>query len=293
MIVYNYPILESHRITFTMRQFFKSSVVILWSVLWITACTEQLPQEAQTGLNDPSLGLETYTIDQLKGQTVIDEHTLDYNVVNEAGRYYMEVLLDNHRLEAWISYAPEVVTHDGHSAVLTLEQKALLLSFSDQLGEAIVTSNGNTPTNFEMGLMEYAFVRTLEFWSQAPNGFVHDRRTNRADIIMKGTGNDGVSCIRKGREYRLSYTNRNNRTITKTRKANYNGGGSYNCMGRCGAACGRWWIASSWTLDCFEHDQCSLDNNASGGGSDPNCGDEWWNASDDWVFGVSRGCFGR
>ena len=273
-----------------MKQFLKHLFIGLCSVLWITSCTERALQK--TALEDPTLGLQINTAEQLKGQTVIDQHTLDYQVVQQESAYYIEVLIDDHRLEAWISYSPEVVTHDGHNAVLTQEQKALLLSFFDQLGTAIVNSNGNTPTHIELVLMEYAFLRTLEFWSQAPDGFVHDRRTNHADIALKGTGNDGVTCIKKGRSYRLSYTDRNNRTIRKTRKANYNGGGSYDCMGRCGASCGRWWVPSAWTLDCFEHDQCSLDYSASGGGGAPTCGDEWWNASDDWVFGVSRGCFG-
>ena len=55
--------------------------------------------------------------------------------------------------------------------------------------------------------------------------------------------------------------------------------GDYSCMGRCGPACG----GGDWTLDCLEHDACSRYYSASGGGNDSNCGDEWWEASDDYT----------
>lgn len=274
-----------------MKKLIKGLLPALCSMALLFSCSEKPSPKELNALEDPSLGITTYEIDQLKGKTTIDQHSLQYAVVDNKGNYYIELLIDGHHLEAWINYNPEILIHDGHNAVLSQEQKELLLSFSNQLGEALVNSNGNSSTDFEMGWMEYAFLRTVEFWSQAPTGFVHDYRTQLA-TVAKSTGNDGVTCIKRGSSYTLSYTDRNNRVIRKSRTAGYNGGGSYSCMGRCGAACGSWWAASAWTLDCFEHDQCSLDYGASGGGNDPNCGDEWWEASDDWIYGVSRGCSG-
>lgn len=64
-------------------------------------------------------------------------------------------------------------------------------------------------------------------------------------------------------------------------------------MGRCGPGCGRSWIPSGWAKDCMDHDQCSHKNYSSGGGSDPNCGDEYNEAIDDWTFSVIRGCNGN
>jgi len=55
-------------------------------------------------------------------------------------------------------------------------------------------------------------------------------------------------------------------------------GPNYGCMGRCGAGCGY----ASYTYDCLDHDRCC---GVHGGCSDPwngNCGDEYWEASDDW-----------
>jgi len=166
----------------------------------------------------------------------------------------------------------------------------------DQNGHCGVGSTAQTqqtgPTEISFTEGENTVVRILDYWSQAPANYVYGERLVEDKIEpTQRRGNDGVSCIKKGRRYSLQYDgSRGNTNVTRT--ANYNGGGSYGCMGRCGGGCGRWWIPSSWTLDCFEHDECSLRYGASGGSSDSNCGDEFNEAADDWTFGVIRGCRG-
>lgn len=59
-------------------------------------------------------------------------------------------------------------------------------------------------------------------------------------------------------------------------RSNYNGG-DYDCMGLCGGGCQKF-FRGGWTLDCLEHDVCSHNLGASGGGSDKNCGDEYKDA---------------
>ena len=211
-----------------MKKLIKGLLPALCSMALLFSCSEKPLPQALNALEDPSLGITTYEVDQLQGKTTLDQHSIQYKVVDDKGNYYIQLLIDEHKLEAWINYNPEVLIHDGHQAVLSQEQKELLLSFSNQLGEALVTSNGNSSTDFEIGWMEYAFLRTVEFWSQAPNGFVHDYRTNTA-TVSKSTGNDGVTCIKRGTSYSLYYTDRNNTTISKRRTAGYNGGGSYDC----------------------------------------------------------------
>ncbi|KAK1831518.1 hypothetical protein QBC39DRAFT_434038 [Podospora conica] len=44
------------------------------------------------------------------------------------------------------------------------------------------------------------------------------------------------------------------------------------------------------TQDCFSHDICSYFNRATGGSSDPNCGNAFDAAVDDTAFGAIRGC---
>ncbi|MGH1339479.1 MAG: hypothetical protein ACRBFS_25400 [Aureispira sp.] len=276
------------------RKLFASILTIVWCLLSITSCTEERLGEGAVVTLDPILGIETHQMNQLKGKTVLDGHNISYDVTANKGDYYVQVMLDDHRLEAWINFTKETLTHDGHKAVLTAKQKEILLKFTNRFGEALVNSKDNTIADFEIGRMEYSFLRTMEYWSQAPQGFVHKQEvmTSNVATTAKGTGDDGITCIKKNNNYTLRFTDRNNRVITTTRRAGYDGGGTYGCMGRCGANCGRWWIPSAWTLDCFEHDQCSLDYNASGGASHPDCGDEYLESADDYIWGVLRGCRG-
>jgi len=63
-----------------------------------------------------------------------------------------------------------------------------------------------------------------------------------------------------------------------------NTGASYDCQGRCGAGCRHTnLVTSNWARDCLKHDVCSWYFGASGGGSDPNCGDEYNDAFNDWL----------
>ena len=56
-------------------------------------------------------------------------------------------------------------------------------------------------------------------------------------------------------------------------------GGSYDCMGRCGAGCGSW-PCSNWGPDCLKHDVCSWYFTAWGLFLDQRCGDEAWDVRD-------------
>ncbi|KAJ3268186.1 hypothetical protein HDV01_003350 [Terramyces sp. JEL0728] len=58
--------------------------------------------------------------------------------------------------------------------------------------------------------------------------------------------------------------------------------GEYNCQGRCGASCGGT-LCSNWAHDCLKHDVCSWYFGASGGSGDANCGDEYAQATNDFL----------
>lgn len=65
------------------------------------------------------------------------------------------------------------------------------------------------------------------------------------------------------------------------------------CLGRCGSGCpGIFTLASAWTKDCLDHDQCGRVLGGSTNPFDSNCGDEYAQAADDYLFGVIRGCRG-
>jgi len=67
---------------------------------------------------------------------------------------------------------------------------------------------------------------------------------------------------------------------------------SSDCLGRCGASCGSGG-AGSYTTDCKDHDRCCRIH---GGCTNPfatDCGDEYFDAADDFTFGGQNcsGCF--
>ena len=58
------------------------------------------------------------------------------------------------------------------------------------------------------------------------------------------------------------------------------GTGTAGCNGRCGATCNSDW--NLYTYDCLEHDDCSVDHGGAYNPWDASCGDEYWEAADDW-----------
>lgn len=74
----------------------------------------------------------------------------------------------------------------------------------------------------------------------------------------------------------------------------YSQGARSACLGRCGSGCpcNYWWCFNRYYVqDCLDHDVC-LEANPGDEGSTPiapNCGDEWLEAVDDFVFGSSWG----
>lgn len=244
-----------------------------------------------------TLGVETNEIDHIAGKTVMNNHKVVYDVQDEKGEYFITFTIDGSTLELWVDFATETLVQKANNVVLTANQKATLLSFSDRFSEALVTSNGNTPSQYEIGRMEFAFVKAVEYWSQAPQGYVYDNKHFTANVDIKSLGDD-MMCLSVGTYYSLVYDQGDGgRAYSATRRAGYDGTRSdrpnYDCMGRCGVDCGRSWIPSAWALDCFEHDECGLRFGSSGGSSDADCGDEFDEAFDDWLFGVARGCNGR
>ncbi|SMF22766.1 hypothetical protein [Pseudobacteriovorax antillogorgiicola] len=126
------------------------------------------------------------------------------------------------------------------------------------------------------------------YLSEAPEGHTIPTRGFEDNLSLY---DEGVTCIWKGQgvygQWDTAYGEVRGEWVTTN--AHY--GGNYGCMGRCGANCG-WGAPSSYTKDCMDHDICSRRHNASGGGGDRNCGDEFNQAMDDWVSGVIRGCSG-
>eukprot|EP00493_Phyllostaurus_siculus_P011548 UN11710 len=65
-----------------------------------------------------------------------------------------------------------------------------------------------------------------------------------------------------------------------------NTNGDYDCLGKCGPGCtdGQ----ANWARDCLKHDVCSWYFGASGGIADGDCGDSWWQATNDYVSSTCK-----
>ncbi|KAI0482587.1 hypothetical protein GGR56DRAFT_196657 [Xylariaceae sp. FL0804] len=104
-----------------------------------------------------------------------------------------------------------------------------------------------------------------------------------------------ITCLDVGATATATWTNSDGTTCTWTGVVGSNYGtnaadGDYSCNGRCGAGCTGTAVGDVYTQDCFTHDMCSYWEDATGGASDPNCGDAYDAAVDDTLFGVEAGC---
>ncbi len=171
---------------------------------------------------------------------------------------------------------------NGNGAVLSDEDKAALAKAAQIFAqESQLTEKSSFEDRVTFNLMDYL--------ANAPANFAFEANKYRHQMALK---NEGVRCIKKSSIVRAEWNTKNSGYVFEDIKVGANWPNKYGCMGRCGSDCGNWWIASSWTKDCMDHDACSARNNASGGASDPNCGDEFTEAADDWLLGVGAGCFG-
>jgi hypothetical protein len=231
--------------------------------------------------------------DGMSGSYVYEGIQVDYEVRSaDENRSQVKVLVDENPLELDIDMASESLVMDGYGVILTEEQKQALKLLVANLSQYFAQRNG------EFTMHDYAMIRIIDYWSDAPAGFefgrvVYGPMDAVQDGLLRGiSANEGITCIRKGTWVTAKYDDSKGDhsesvLVGSTARA------GYECMGRCGAGCGSSSIPSSWCKDCLDHDQCSHKNNSSGGSSDKNCGDEYNEAADDWMFGVVRGCNGK
>ncbi|MCB1167008.1 MAG: hypothetical protein KDK33_12680 [Leptospiraceae bacterium] len=226
---------------------------------------------------------------QLSGQGSYNGVAISYDASTSGENFRTTITIDGQAFTAILGDDGSIVL-DGGNAVLTENQKAALKALSDEFISHL-EATGDTSGN----RLQSSFIAVVAYWSEAPEGYSYGHReiagpSNNAGYYA-ASRNEGVTCIKKGTyvtaEYDDSRGNHNESVLVGSKPRS-----GYGCMGRCGPDCGSWWAASSWTKDCMDHDQCSHKNYSSGGSSDPNCGDEFDEAADDWLQGVWRGCRG-
>jgi hypothetical protein len=172
-------------------------------------------------------------------------------------------------------------TFDSHGATLSEEDKAALKNAAEAFAQARQLSAASSAE-------DQITYKILDYLSYAPADYTFESERYNKGFALK---NEGISCIKKNTIVKAEWNTQASGYVSEDILVGTHWPSGYGCMGRCGSDCGGW-LPSSWTKDCLDHDACSYRNSASGGASDPNCGDEFNEAADDWTFGVIRGCRG-
>jgi hypothetical protein len=176
---------------------------------------------------------------------------------------------------------------DAGERALDAAQKNALAEFASQFGEALKDQQDAVPEHAQL------LARMTSYWSESPVGRTLKTRT----IEAASKRDEGIQCITQGTTVAAEYDSDD--VVNATTGASFTdfvvvgstARPGYECMGRCGPGCQPWYaIGSAWCKDCMDHDQCSNVYFASGGSSDPNCGDEYDEAADDWLWGLAAGC---
>lgn len=114
------------------------------------------------------------------------------------------------------------------------------------------------------------------------------KKPDRGDGFLVSKGIFASEEIFYGKKIRIRFTDGNNNIVEKVIFTGSDLGGSYGCMGACGAGC----MGSKspnelrYYLDCLIHDICSLTFRSETGPFDPHCGDEYLYAVDDWLLSL-------
>ncbi|WP_108803009.1 hypothetical protein [Aquimarina sp. Aq107] len=266
-----------------MKNYVSSITILLCALLFVQCTQENISPQAE------EIGLETENENHFSGKLYTNNSNIDYSVKAVSELQFMVVLaIDKNTIEASVNYENEGIFIDGHNNNFSETQKEALLNTGRVISEYLLDTKKG-----EISMAEYTLLALIEYWGKSPSDYVYNKReiksTSNSNALK--SRNEGVTCIRKNTyvnaEYDDSRGNHKERVKVGSKPRT-----NYGCMGRCGGDCGRWWIPSAWTKDCMDHDQCSNVNNASGGSGDRNCGDEFNEAADDYVFGVIRGCRG-
>lgn len=278
-----------------MKHFKESFTILCLLSLLFTACEEEdlsVP-DASTNQDEPyrNLGITHHDRQTLRGSTTMMGSEIAYGIEGtDEGLYQVALNIDGHALGATLEPASASLTVTGDGFALTRSQGQALRDLSVAL-DLYTNAKGDVSENVTEA--EYLLIRLMSYWSSAPEGYQYAGFSVGSFNKSKNARNEGITCVRRNTQVQAQFGPGDNSTgwlwtvfVGGTLRGR-------ECVGRCGAECSTAvTIASSWTKDCLDHDVCSAYYMASGGTGDFNCGDEFDQAADDFIFGVIRGCNG-
>ncbi len=259
-------------------------IALLLCVVLFTQCSQdKISQEAE------EIGLKTQTEDNIQGRFAVDNIDITYSAKASSDlEYAIQLKINNSIIDASVDYENEGIVINGHDNNLSELEKDALLGTGKVFADYLLEQK-----NGDIAMIEYTLLTLMEYLAKSPEDYIYTKREIKTAVNTTNlrSRNEGIKCIRKNTYVNAQYDDSKGSHSDRV-KVGSKARANYDCMGRCGGDCGRWWIPSAWTKDCLDHDQCSHINNASGGGRDRNCGDEFREAADDYIFGVIRGCRG-
>ncbi|WP_438023847.1 hypothetical protein [Sorangium sp. So ce233] len=158
-------------------------------------------------------------------------------------------------------------------------------------------------------------VRRISFWSEAPAGLTMPEReldlsrppgetlrvappgvtvfeegderaeTGGIEVDHQGSDEDGIRYIRCNANS-LATHDANGHCLQY--ESIFAGPNSNDCMGKCGGGCG--FGTAGYTYDCLDHDRCGRKHGGSVNPWDAECGDEYWEADDDFFNSIIGRC---
>ncbi|WP_405207474.1 hypothetical protein [Aquimarina sp. LLG6339-5] len=258
-------------------RFLVNSVLLLFL---LNSCDNQ-----EDSNNGETIGLEIHKQDQLEGQKELNGFQIAYKVAKKSNYYTVKVAINDVRLVASIDYDSEFIEIDGKSVVLSSKEKETLLMIGEEI--SVYLFKDGSVADFTMA--EFTLLKLLEYWAKSPSNYRYEKIVFKGNQTNLEKGNDdGIACIRKNTFVTAVYDDNGGQTYRDRELVNGD-----RCLGRCGSGCpGIFSIASAWTKDCLDHDQCGRVLGGSTNPFDRNCGDEYGQAADDFLFGVLRGCRG-
>lgn len=237
----------------------------------------------------PNIGVEVSTDNVIQGAVNGDNHNITYEVIDNGKTHRLRLEIDDHILEADVSYDALTIDFDGHGSVLTESQKQRLVAWVEDFAHTLAMSSEDKKS-FSFTLLQNTLLTGTAYFSQAPPNYKYP--TKVANAKLKTLGNDFLVCVKKGKTYDIRFDDRHG----NVQQPYTSMAGGDNCRGLCGKGCGYWWsrFMQSWALDCLEHDICLRYLEGASMGANPDCGDEFWNCAEDFIFGrVIGGCNGK
>lgn len=218
----------------------------------------------------------------------------------------LHVEVNGKSLDMTVDFAARTGSWDGHGNILGTEGKMALVAMERALAGRLA------PKRSPLGPHEALLYRAVMYWSEAPAGLVltsdkissvhqqHGVKDPRAagppsgseepcidpvtgdvSILCQQSNEDGIWYIGCSGSWLACYDSASRcfscayQTVGKAR----------DCWGRCGGGCCVPDGLGIYTYDCHDHDTCCRLHGGCANPWDSECGDEYWEADDDFLYG--------